>query len=190
MQTISARKWLVGNVVLWGITTACTAAARDYHSLLAARIILGVFEVSIAPAQMLITSKLYTKSEQAPRASIWYCGLGAGQIIGGFLSWAFQQAENSTFASWRIMFVVLGLLTVAAGIVTFIVLPDTPMTAGFLSPAEKVALLKHISVNQTGIENRNFKLPQVFEIFRDIQLWLMVILTILVCPHLIFQECN
>ena len=41
-----------------------------------------------------------------------------------------------------------------------------------------------------GIENRNFKLPQVFEIFRDIQLWLMVILTILVCPHLIFQECN
>ena len=78
------------------------------------------------------------------------------------------------------MFVVLGVLTIAAGIITFVVLPDTPMTAGFLSPAEKVALLKHVSVNQTGIENRHFRMSQVLEIFKDIQLWLMVILTILV----------
>lgn len=29
----------------------------------------------------------YTKSEAVPRFSIWYCGLGLGQILGGVVSW-------------------------------------------------------------------------------------------------------
>ena len=188
LQMISARRWLAGNVLVWGIVTACTAATHNYHSLLTARIFLGIFEASIAPTQIVITSQWYTKSEQAPRASLWYCGLGAGQIIGAFLSWAFQQAEHSAFASWRIMFVALGIITIVTAIVTYLVLPDTPMTASFLSPAEKLALLKHVSVNQTGIENRHFKLSQVLEILQDVQLWLMVVLAILV--RLLRESCS
>lgn len=76
LQKVSAPKWLGINVALWGVATACTAAAKDYHSLLAARIFLGIFEAAVAPALMLISSQWYTKFEQAPRFSLWYCGLG------------------------------------------------------------------------------------------------------------------
>lgn len=175
-----AAKWLGVNVVLWGIATACTAAAKDYKSLLAARIFLGIFEASIAPCLMLISSMFYTKSEQAPRFSFWYCGLGLGQIIGGIVSYGFQKVRNPEFAGWRIMFIVLGLITVVIGVVTFFLLPDTPMKARFLRESEKVALLKHVSVNQTGITNKHFKPRQVFEVLKDVQLWLMTILTICV----------
>lgn len=180
LQKVPVAKWLGANVVLWGIATACTAAAKDYHSLLAARIFLGIFEAAIAPSLMLISSQWYTKSEAAPRFSIWYAGLGLGQIIGGVLSYAFQQVKHPTFSGWRIMFVVLGLVTVTIGFVTFFLLPDTPMKAHFLSEAEKVILIKHVSVNQTGISNKKFKPRQILEIFTDMQLWLMTLLTILV----------
>lgn len=180
LQKVPVAKWLGLNVVLWGIATACTAAAKNYGGLLAARIFLGIFEAAIAPCLMLISSMYYTKSEQAPRFSFWYCGLGLGQIVGGIISYAFQQVENPTFAGWRIMFVVLGLVTVIVGLVTLWVLPDTPMKARFLSPSEKVALLKHVSVNQTGIANKRFKFSHVLEIILDLQLWLMTLLTILV----------
>ena len=98
------------------------------------------------------------------------------------MSYAFQQVKNPSFSGWKIMFIVLGLVTVVIGFVTIFFLPDTPMKAGFLSESEKVVLLKHIAVNQTGIVNKRFKPTQVLEILRDIHLWLMVILTILVCP--------
>lgn len=180
LQRIPPAKWLSVNVILWGISTACTAAATNYHSLLAARIFLGIFEAAIAPALMLFSSQWYTKSEQAPRFSLWYCGLGVGQIIGGIVSYAFQQAKRHGFEGWRIMFVVLGIVTVMVGVAVWLVLPDNPMKATWLSEAEKRVLLRHVAINRTGIENRRFKLSQVLEVFIDVQLWLLTLTTILV----------
>lgn len=180
MQKVPAAKWLGANVILWGIATACTAAAHNYHGLLAARIFLGIFEAAIAPCLMLISSMYYTKSEQAPRFSLWYCGLGLGQILGGIVSFGFQKVHNPSFPGWRIMFVVLGVVTVIVGLVTILFLPDTPMKARFLSDREKVTLLRHVSVNQTGICNKHFKLSHVLEALMDVQIWLLTILTVLV----------
>lgn len=78
------------------------------------------------------------------------------------------------------MFVVLGVVTVIIGFATIILLPDTPLKARFLSKAEKVALLKHVAVNQTGVENNRVKVKQILDVVSDLQLWLMVLLTILV----------
>ncbi len=180
LQKVPVAKWLGANVILWGIATACTAAARNYTSLLTARIFLGIFEAAIAPCLMLISSQWYTKSEQAPRFSIWYAGLGVGQIIGGIVSYAFQQVHHPEFSGWRIMFVVLGVVTVLTGFVTLFVLPDTPMQARFLSKSEKIALLKHVAINQTGIVNKKYKPAQLLAVVLDAQLWLMTLLTILV----------
>ena len=78
------------------------------------------------------------------------------------------------------MFVVLGVVTVIIGFATIILLPDSPLKAQFLSEAEKVALLKHVAINQTGIENNRIKAKQILDVVYDLQLWLMVLLTILV----------
>ncbi|KAL8664900.1 MAG: hypothetical protein Q9168_007812 [Polycauliona sp. 1 TL-2023] len=180
LQRVPVAKWLGINVILWGIATACTAAAHDYVSLLTARIFLGIFEAAIAPCLILISSQWYTKSEAAPRFSIWYAGLGLGQIIGGAVSYGFQEVQHPTFSGWKIMFIVLGLVTVVIGFVTLFFLPDTPMKARFLSEPEKVMLLRHVSVNQTGIRNKNYKLSQALEILMDPALYLMVLLTILI----------
>ena len=133
---------------------------------------------------MLINSQWYTKSEQAPRYSIWGCGLGLGQIIGGVVSYAFQQVKpNASMEGWRIMFVLLGCVTVVIGAATGWWLPDTPMQARFLGEGEKVALLRYVAVNRTGIRNPGFKARQVVEVVLDVQLWLMTLLTILVCDN-------
>lgn len=186
LQKVPVAKWLGANVILWGIATACTAAAFNYPSLLAARIFLGMFEAAIAPCLMLISSQWYTKSEQAPRFSIWYCGLGLGQIIGGFVSFGFQHiGPNAALKGWQIMFIVLGLVTVVVGVLTLWILPDTPMKAKWMTETEKRALLKHVSVNQTGIENHRFKWSQLKEVLLDAQIWIMLLITVLVSLSLL-----
>lgn len=129
---------------------------------------------------MLISSQWYTKSEQAPRFSFWYLGLGLGQITGGVISFAFQQIENAPIEGWRIMFIVLGIVSAIVGIATFVFLPDTPMKAKFLTEDEKIALLKHVRVNQTGIQNSTFRAVEIKEAVLDIQLWLLTLIVVLV----------
>lgn len=130
---------------------------------------------------MLISSQWYTKSEQAPRFSFWYLGLGLGQILGGAISYGFQHVTvGASLAGWRIMFVVLGCVTVVIGISTIFFLPDTPMKAPWLSDNEKVALLKHVSVNQTGIQSRKFRPKEIVEALLDPQIYLLVLSVVLV----------
>ena len=176
LQKVPVAKWLGFNVVLWGIATASGAAAKNYPTLLVSRIFLGIFEATIGPSLMLISSQWYTKSEQAPRFSFWYLGVGLGQIIGGAVSFGFQHvAPGAGLAGWRIMFILLGLLTVICGLCAFFLLPNNPMQARWLSNTEKVALLKHISVNQTGIEIKKFRFRELVEALRDVQIWLLTL---------------
>lgn len=70
-------------MICWGIAAAAAAGAKDYTTLLVARIFLGIFEATVGPSLMLISSQYYTKSEQAPRFTFWFLGLGVAQIIGG-----------------------------------------------------------------------------------------------------------
>jgi len=183
LQMVPAAKWLGANVMLWGIATAAGAAATSYQTLLASRIFLGVFEATIGPSLLLISSQWYTKSEQAPRFSFWYLGLGLGQIVGGAVSYGFQHVTPAAALSgWRTMFIVLGVLTVVIGACTALFLPDTPMKARWLTDSEKVALLKHVSVNRTGIESRKFRITEILEALADPQLYLMILSVVLVRP--------
>lgn len=180
LQKLPAGKWLGVNVFIWGIATACTAASTNYTTLLLSRIFLGIFESAIAPALMLIGGQWYTRSEQAPRFSFWYCGLGVAQIVGGLVSYGFQYVGPGGLAGWRIMFIVLGAVTCILGVMTYLIIPDTPMTAKWLSNPEKLALLNHISENRTGVVNHHFKWSQIGELLIDPQIWLLTIMTILV----------
>lgn len=67
---------------------------------------------------------------------------------------------------------MLGLVTFVLSVAVAFLVPDTPMQAGFLSDQEKVSLLEHVKINQTGVENRrSFSMAQVKEAFTDFQLW-------------------
>lgn len=78
------------------------------------------------------------------------------------------------------MFIVLGCLTIVIGLGTLLLVPDTPMQARWLTDAEKVALLKHVSVNRTGIQSTTFQPRQILGAFLDPQLHLIVLAVILV----------
>lgn len=180
LQKVPAAKWLGSNVFLWGVAAAASAGAHDYRGLLAARVFLGIFEATVGPSLMLISSQYYTRSEQAPRFTFWYMGLGVAQILGGIISFAFQHVHHASLDGWRIMFLVLGLITAVVGTLTFFFIPDTPIKAKWLSESEKVALLEHVGENQTGVWSTTLSSKQIWESVFDIQLWLLTLTTILV----------
>lgn len=198
LQCFPAAKWLSGCVVAWGVVTAATAAVQDVKGFYVVRVFLALFEATIGeihfevsliyadcsgPSLMLITAQWYTKSEQAPRFAFWHAAPGVGQVIGALLSFAFQAVpKSSPVSGWRLMFITLGILTLVVGVCCWFYLPDTPMNAHFLSEREKVALLNHVSVNMTGVENRNINPKELWEAAKDIQVWMLSLGLLMVSP--------
>lgn len=195
MQRFPTAKYLGLMVFFWGVIVAVTSACKNYGGLVAVRVLLGCFESAVAPSLILITSMWYDleawsvthriayktcrykRHEQPPRVGIWYLGTGTGTIIGSLISYGFQHYHSRTFFSWQIMFLVVGLVTCVVGILVVFILPDNPMSSR-LSHDQKVWAIERLRENQTGIENKHFKLDQVLECFKDPQTWLLSLITI------------
>ncbi|KAF4543793.1 Major facilitator superfamily [Lasiodiplodia theobromae] len=179
MQRLPTAKYLGAMVTLWGVAVAATAACKTYGTLVATRVLLGVFESAVAPALILVTGMWYKKRDEQPwRVGLWYLGTGVGTVIGALVSFGFQHYSSPTFNSWQIMFLVVGLVTVAVGVLVVLLLPDNPMTCARLTHAEKLWAVERLRVNQTGIENVRFKPAQARECFADPQTWMIALATV------------
>jgi MFS family permease len=177
VQRLPVSKWLSSCVLVWGLITICTSLVTNCAGMMTARVFLSLAEATITPSLMLITAQWYTKSEQAPRFAVWHSAPGVGQICGGLLSFAFQGVprDGRFWCGWRLMYITLGVVTIALGVLTFYWLPDSPMNAKFLKTEEKVAVLNHVSVNMTGVANYKARPKEIAEAFSDPQVYLLVL---------------
>ena len=181
LQKFPLAKVLGFNVLCWGITICCSAAAQNFAGMVALRTLLGCFEAVISPALILSTSQWYTKRESGPRYGFWYCGLGAGQIVGGLVSFAAQHgAKNASFGGWRIMMVSVGVFNIGVACIVLAFLPDSVDQARFLNAEEKAAIHRKLILDQGGNGKKIFKLASLGEVFLDSQIWLLSLLTILI----------
>lgn len=176
MQRLPVAKYLGTMVCLWGTVVACTSACNNYASLAACRFLLGMFESAVSPSLILVTSMWYKRHESPKRIGFWYIGVGCAVMAGSLISFGFQHYTGTRFNNWQIMFLVVGIITIACGIVVLLFLPDSPMSSR-LSHAEKVMAVERLRENNTGIENKHFKPYQFYEALRDPQVWLLAYIT-------------
>lgn len=69
-----------------------------------------------------------------------------------------------------------GALCSTWGIVMFIFLPDSPVTAKGLTKRERRMAVERLRENQTGVENKHLKPYQILEAFMDYKLYIFFIL--------------
>lgn len=136
---------------------ACHAACKTYASLMVVRTLLGLFESSSAVGCIAISGMYYTKSEQSARIGFWATQAGTGYIVGGLISFGFLHYHGTAFTSWQIMFLVVGLVTVAFGVLTFLYLPDNVTNAWFLNKEEKFKLLSISELTKLAWKQRSLR---------------------------------
>jgi len=71
------------------------------------RVLLGVFEASVAPSLILISGMWWTKGEQSRRIGLWYSQIGVAQIVGAGISYGFQHVLSAKMANWQILFLFM-----------------------------------------------------------------------------------
>jgi len=162
-------------VILWAGICMLTAAVTTYKGLYIQRFFLGFIESVIPTGFMCIVSGFYTQSEQSMRQSWWFSSTGLFTIIGGSLNYGFAQITSGKLHRWQYIYLLAGSLTFLFGLLCFMI-PSSPVSAWFLTKAEREAAVERLRYGQTGVRCTTFKISQIKEAVLDLKIWLIAIM--------------
>jgi len=167
---------IIGSVVcLWALVCLLTAAVTNWQGLYAQRFFLGFVESIIPTGFMCIISSFYTQEEQSLRQSWWFSSTGLFTIIGGALNYGFAQITGGSLQRWQYIYLLAGVLTFLFGLCCFGV-PDSPVSAWFLTAEERIVATERLRYGQTGVRCTKFKISQIRESVLDVKVWLIFIM--------------
>ncbi|KAH7083938.1 major facilitator superfamily domain-containing protein [Paraphoma chrysanthemicola] len=153
-------------VILWGIAEMCLGATTNWTTIAVARFFLGFTEGAVAPSFMIITSGWYKRSEHPVRIATWVSMFGISQIVGGTMMYGIGNAKLA-LASWRVLFLVFGGLTIVCGILFIIYMPRSTTTAWFLNDRERSIATERLAIDRATRDKASFDMAQVKEAFTD-----------------------
>lgn len=150
---------------------------------MALRFLLGVFEAGYGAGITYFLSFFYLRHEVGLRQGIFASAAPLATCFAGALAYGITSGP-AAIASWRVLFLVEGLPTVAMAPVVWFCMPDGPHKARFLNEDEKrVALAR--TVRQVGPESTErlggISIRNVFAALSDFKPWI---------TSLMYFSCN
>jgi MFS family permease len=163
-------------VVLSGAFIVGAAFAKNFQTLFVLRFLLGGIGCCINPAWLLLSSMFWTKEEQPWRMGLWLGFNGVSNIVGAAISYGLSFSKSS-LATWQLIFIVVGAISIVFGIICFFVLPSDPSTCIFLTQEERAASVWRVRRNHTGTRSSHIRWYQVREAFQDRKVLLIALQT-------------
>jgi MFS transporter, ACS family, tartrate transporter len=138
LHKVGARIWIARILLGWGLVASLTGLVESIHQLYAARVLLGFAEAGYYPGIVLYLTYWFRQREQARVLSLFLTGFAVNSILGAPVSgFILTHVHWLGLGSWRWLFLLEGLPAIALGFLTYLVLPNRPSEAGFLTAEEK-----------------------------------------------------
>lgn len=154
LQRVGARIWLSRIMITWGIVSSLFAfidvipwgplpelfgLSQNVFSLYALRFLLGVAEAGFFPGIILYLTYWYP-AERRGRIIAWFMtGIAVANVIGGPLSGYLMEYLHGAgqWHGWRWLFIIEAIPSVVMGVLTFLLLPNGPKDASWLTDAQR-----------------------------------------------------
>ncbi|KAJ5484713.1 hypothetical protein N7539_004701 [Penicillium diatomitis] len=175
LQRFNMRSVLGPVVLVWAIVCAATAGVASWRGLFVQRFFLGFIESVIPTGFISIVSGYYTQEEQALRQAWWFSGTGWFTIIGGALNYGFGQITSGSLARWQYIYILAGALTFVFGL-WCCTLPNSPVSASFLTPEQRIVAVERLRKGQTGVRCQKIKWDQIRESLTDVKFYLVAVM--------------
>ncbi|KAF2100891.1 putative MFS nicotinic acid transporter Tna1 [Rhizodiscina lignyota] len=181
LKILRPRIWIPTIMLAWGTVMTLMGIVQNYQGLVVARVFLGVAEAGFFPAASFLLTCWYPRHELQLRIGYFY---GAGALSGAFsglLAFAIEKMNGvGGLAGWRWIFILEGLITVVAAMVTPFFMNNDPASARFLSEDEKKFVLWRLQVEQgrVGADTESeepFKWKYFWAAVQDWKVWLSIV---------------
>jgi MFS family permease len=146
LYRFGARIWIARIMISWGVVATGCALIQGPASFYSVRFLLGVTEAGFFPGIAFLLSQWFPAEYRARMLAILLLGVPVSSVVGGPVSGALLGLDHiGGLAGWQWMFIIEGLPTIVLGFVVLRLLADSPGTASWLTPEEKIAVQAQIA---------------------------------------------
>ncbi|KAH7268685.1 major facilitator superfamily domain-containing protein [Fusarium solani] len=167
--------WQARIMISWGIVLCCHAAVTNAGGLYTVRAFLGLFEAGLWPGILLQLCYWYRPDEMASRIVLVTLLGNFSAVISGVLSFAFDGVHARGLSGWKWLILTEGVFTILLGIIVYLVLPDFPNTARWMSQAEKDFIQARLPINAPRAAEKDFDWTEFWQTLKDPKLWLFLL---------------
>lgn len=180
LQKVPTVKFVSVTIVIWGLVQCLHCVPKTYAAFIFLRTFLGFLEAFVAPIFVIVLNQYYRHEEHFSRTGIFYGFNGVGTIFLSGVSYGLYKTGIYSYSikTYKILFLIIGLMTILNGILIGLIMPNTPTEARFLSEREKIVVVERIRHNNQGFGNRVFKWEQAREVLKDPRSYLYFLLSL------------
>jgi sugar phosphate permease len=135
------------------------------------------FRAGFFPGANYIVGQWYPPHKTQTRIAIFYTASAGSGAFSGLLAFAISNMDGvGGYEGWRWIFILEGIASVLAGVVSWFLLPDSPsMSHEWLAPDEiKFLNLTHIKYRGRKIEkSRKVEATTLWKVLKDWQLYFL-----------------
>ncbi|MDR5755021.1 MULTISPECIES: MFS transporter [unclassified Caballeronia] len=148
-KKFGARAVLAGIAGAWGLTSVAMTFVNSAPTFYALRFLLGLFEAGFYPGVVLYFNAWFPGERRTRNFSIFRSGALFSTVTIGLTGGFVLEYMNGLagFQGWRWMFFAQAIPTVVLACVAFMILPDLPRSAKWLSARQRTLIDDDLRVN-------------------------------------------
>jgi ACS family tartrate transporter-like MFS transporter len=133
-----ARRWIARIMLTWGVLAMGMMFVRTPVQFYVMRFLLGAAEAGFFPGVVYYLTQWFPAHERGRAVSRFYVALPLSTVLMGVVAGALLNLGGLLgLAGWQWLFLVEGMPAVLLGLAILVLLPDSPASAAWLTPAER-----------------------------------------------------
>lgn len=175
LQKIGAKKTIMRITIGWGLTSIAMMFVQTPTMFYFLRFLLGVFEAGFYPGIILYLTYWFPNDRRAKAFGLFMSASALAGVIGGPLAGGIMNSLNGVngWAGWQWVFLLEGIPSVIAGIVTWFYLTDKPADATWLTARERELVRADLERDAKALGDREHSL---LASLKDSRIWLMILI--------------
>ncbi|BCS18616.1 uncharacterized protein APUU_11444S [Aspergillus puulaauensis] len=177
-RKIGPRNFLPAICFLWGVVIIGFGFSKEWTTLVALRLVLGILEAGYFPGCVYLLSTWYTRFEVARRYSAFYLIGSFGSACSGIIAYGLMQMEGvEGLRGWRWIFIIEGVITCAIAIIAYIFIirfPDEERerpSSHFLKSDECQFIIDRLEHDRGDVEIEEFNLVKYLKPALHPEVW-------------------
>ncbi len=174
LQRIGARKTLTRITIGWGCVCVAMMFVKTPLTFYTLRFLMGVFEAGFYPGIILYLTYWYPSGRRARAFGLFMSASGVAGVIGGPLAGTVMnglQGANG-WSGWQWVFLIEGIPSIVAGVVTWFFLTDRPAEARWLTATQRALVEVDLKRDHASLGARE---DSLLASLREGRLWLLIL---------------
>jgi MFS family permease len=173
LQRIGARKTITRITLGWGIVCVAMMFTTTPGMFYGLRFLMGVFEAGFYPGIILFLTYWYPSQRRAKAFGMFMSASGIAGVVGGPLAGTVMNGLHGVngWSGWQWVFLIEGIPSIVAAVVTWFYLTDRPAEATWLTSAQRGLVEADLARDAASLGQRE---ESLLASVRHGRLWLLI----------------